>query len=74
MTFFDDDDDQRDARIVDYHQRMYGAQAEDVWADTHEPEEGEEGYRCPSCGNLYDSKMRTPADRVCFQCRFPEQD
>lgn len=39
-------------------------------AHADEPEEGEEGYRCPSCGERYDSKMRTPADRVCFVCRY----
>lgn len=37
-----------------------------------EPEEGEAGYRCPSCHELYDSKCRTPADAVCFACRYPE--
>jgi len=61
-----------DRRIVEYHQAMYGPSSEDAWAD--EPEEGEPGYRCPSCGELYDSKCRTARDRVCFQCRYPERD
>ena len=27
---------------------------------------------CPKCGEVYVSKMRTPADTVCFECRYPE--
>jgi len=42
--------------------------------EVSEPAEGEPGYKCPDCGEPYDSKMRTPADRVCFQCRYPERD
>jgi DNA-directed RNA polymerase subunit RPC12/RpoP len=38
--------------------------------EPQEPEAGEPGYRCPSCGEKYDSKMRSPEDVVCFECRM----
>lgn len=65
MTLFEDDDAQRDARIVDLHQRLYGSQAEDVWAD--EPEDV-----CRGCGQPWISHMRTDADNYCGECRNPE--
>lgn len=56
---------QIDARIVDAHQRLYGAQAEDVWAD--DPEDV-----CRGCGQPHTWHGRDEADRYCFQCRYPE--
>jgi len=55
----------------DSAERMADARCSRPVAD---PEEGEPGYRCPSCGEAYDSKMRTPADRVCFQCRYADRE
>lgn len=47
------------------------AEARRSWKpEVVQPEEGEPGYRCPSCGRLYDSKMRSARDRVCFECRY----
>lgn len=63
MTIFEDDDAQRDARIVEYHERMYGSQAEDVWAE--EPEDV-----CRGCGAPHVSHARTPSDEYCPECRF----
>lgn len=59
---------QIDARIVDAHQRMYGAQAEDVWAEM--PDEPEDV--CRGCGAPHVWHGRDEADRYCWECRFPE--
>ncbi len=77
-----------DARIVEYHQAMYGPSPEDSWAD--EPEVDETGPHgamcccekcdpvpedvCRGCGAPHTWHGRTEADRYCFQCRYPERD
>jgi len=72
-----------DARIVEYHQAMYGPSVEDAWAfsedseaerqmlEAMEPEDDSVPEDvCRGCGAPNVSHMRTPSDDYCPECRF----
>jgi len=63
----------RDVAAVILHAAVTG-QVPPTWRERELPDPEFPEYICPSCGEPYVSKQRTPEDRLCMQCRYPESD